>query len=89
MDCSDEFIRILGSERFTTHKGFTENLEKFQTVCYPFEVRLPSQVTQTYYRPTNSTYFPSDTVERRLLVHKYIRFACEMHRKPIVKNKIQ
>ncbi|KAL5966192.1 hypothetical protein TSMEX_006072 [Taenia solium] len=73
-DCSDDFIKYLGSTRFSTYDAFSSNLEAFQ------------KASHTYFKPTSSTHFPLDTVERELLFYKYIRFACEMHRKPLAKG---
>nr|CDS22530.1 Transcription factor FAR1 [Echinococcus granulosus] len=73
-DCSEDFIKYLGSTRFSTYDAFNSNLEAFQ------------KASHTYFKPTSSTYFPLETIERQLLFYKYIRFACEMHRKSVAKN---
>ncbi|KAL5112496.1 hypothetical protein TcWFU_007346 [Taenia crassiceps] len=73
-DCSEDFIRYLGSIRFSTYEAFDSNLEAFQ------------KASHTYFKPTSSTHFPLGTIERQLLFYKYIRFACEMHRRPLARG---
>ncbi|KAM7533564.1 hypothetical protein Aperf_G00000125772 [Anoplocephala perfoliata] len=69
IDCTEVFKKYLGSMRFSTYDSFNKALGVFQNT------------TQTYYKQTNSAYFPPESVERHLLCYKYIRFACEQHKK--------